>query len=306
MNLVPGSGGEIGDHLVTHPEVRFVAFPGSAEVGLRINELIAKPDPRRKWMTRYVSEMGGKNAILVDETADLDAASTGIVRSAFGFQGQKCSACSRLVVDRRVKKALLERVVEKAKKLPVADPWEDCCVFTEPVANQGALRDILKVIERGRREARLVPGGHRIDWEGYFIEPTVFDGVAPGGFLDQEEIFGPVMGVLEVDSFEQALQVANDTRYGLTGAFYSLDLDPLQRARTEFHVGNLYLNRGCTGALVGVHPFGGFNLSGTDSKAGGPDCLLNFTQGKTISERIRAQGAPSLGAPGHGAPGLGV
>lgn len=295
LNFTPGSGSEIGDYLVTHPDTRFIAFTGSAEVGLRINELIARSDPRRKWMTRYVSEMGGKNAILVDETADLEAAASGIVRSAFGFQGQKCSACSRLVVDRRVKDRLLEMILEKTKQLPVADPWEDCCVFTGPVANQGAFRDILKAIEIGKGEARLVLGGKPMARDGYFIEPTIFDGVAAGGFLGQEEIFGPVLGVIEVDSFEQALEVGNGTRYGLTGAVYSQSLEHLDRARSEFHVGNLYLNRGCTGALVGVHPFGGFNLSGTDSKAGGPDYLLNFTQGKTVSERVTVLRAPGIG-----------
>lgn len=295
MNLVPGSGSEIGDDLVTHPQVRFVAFTGSAEVGLRIHELIAKPEPRRKWMTRYISEMGGKNAILVDETADLEAASSGIVRSAFSFQGQKCSACSRLVVDRRVKSRLLDLIVERTRKLPVADPWEDCCVFTGPVANKGALHNILKAIERGRDEARLVLGGRRIDRDGYFIEPTIFDGATSEGFLGQEEIFGPVLGVIEVDSFDEALRIGNDTRFGLTGAVYSQSPNRLDRARTEFHVGNLYLNRGCTGAMVGVHPFGGFNLSGTDSKAGGPDYLLNFTQGKTVSERVTVLRVPGIG-----------
>lgn len=238
---------------------------------------------------------GGKNAILVDETADLDAASSGIVRSAFGFQGQKCSACSRVVVDRRVKDELLERIIEKTKKLTVAEPWEDCCVFIGPVANRGAHRDILKAIETGKREARLVLGGNRIDRKGYYIEPTIFDGVESHGFLGQEEIFGPVLGVIAVDSFEHALPVDNDTRYGLTGAVYSQALERLDCARLEFHVGNLYLNRGCTGALVGVHPFGGFNFSGTDSKAGGPDYLMNFTQGKTIAERVSVQRAPGIG-----------
>jgi 1-pyrroline-5-carboxylate dehydrogenase len=295
LNLTPGSGGEIGDYLVTHPQVRFVAFTGSADVGLRINEYIARPDPRRKWMTRYVSEMGGKNAILVDETADLDAASSGIVRSAFGFQGQKCSACSRVIVDRRVKAKLLDLVIEKTKKLTVADPWEDCCVFIGPVANQGAYRDILKAIETGKGEARLVMGGKPFDREGYYVEPTIFDGAKGEGFLGQTEIFGPVTAFIEVDSFEQALEVANGTDFGLTGALYSQAIERLDRARSEFHVGNLYLNRGCTGALVGVHPFGGFNLSGTDSKAGGPDYLLNFTQGKTTSERVTVIRAPGIG-----------
>lgn len=295
LNLTPGAGGEIGDHLVTHPDARFVAFTGSADVGLRINELIARADPRRRWLTRLVAEMGGKNAILVDETADLETASAGILRSAFGFQGQKCSACSRLVVDRRVKDELLERLIARTRRLPLADPWEDPCVFTGPVANQGACRDILRAIEAGKSEARLVLGGHRVDRDGTFIEPTIFDGVPAAGFLGQEEVFGPLLGVIEVASFDQALAVGNGTRYGLTGAVYSQVPERLAQARREFHVGNLYLNRGCTGAMVGVHPFGGFNLSGTDSKAGGPDYLLNFTQGKTISERLTDLRTPGLG-----------
>jgi len=282
VNFVPGPGGELGDALVTHPGVRFVSFTGSADVGLRINQLITAPDPRRRWMTRYVSEMGGKNAIIVDETTDLDAASSGVVRSAFGFQGQKCSACSRLIVHRAVKDRLLELIVEKTRKLPAANPWEGPCVFTGPVANASAYRGILKAIDTGKGEARLVLGGTVLDRPGYFIAPTIFDGVTSGSFLGQEEIFGPVLGVLEVSDFDEALAVANDTRYGLTGAVYSASIERLDRAKREFHCGNLYLNRGCTGALVGVHPFGGFNLSGTDSKAGGPDYLLNFTQGKVL------------------------
>ncbi|MCU0292135.1 MAG: L-glutamate gamma-semialdehyde dehydrogenase [Thermoanaerobaculaceae bacterium] len=295
VNLVPGSGGEIGDYLVTHPEVRFVAFTGSADIGLRINELIARPDPRRRWMTRYVSEMGGKNAIIVDDSADLDAASSGIVRSAFGFQGQKCSACSRLLVDARVKEKLLELVLEKTSKLTSGDPWSHPCIFTGPVANSSAYKSIQRAIGTGKGEARLLAGGNALDRDGYFIAPTVFDGVQPGSFLEQEEIFGPVLGVVPVESFDQALEIANGTRYGLTGAVYSQRIAHLDRARQEFHCGNLYLNRGSTGALVGVHPFGGFNLSGTDSKAGGPDYLLNFTQGKTTSERVAVQRMAGIG-----------
>jgi 1-pyrroline-5-carboxylate dehydrogenase len=295
INLVPGSGSEIGDYLVTHPDVRFVAFTGSADVGLRINELIARPDPRRRWMTRYVSEMGGKDAIVVDETADLDSASSGVVRSAFGFQGQKCSACSRLIVHRDVKAKLLDLVVEKAKKLPADDPWADPCVFTGPVASAKAFETIGKAIEVGRRDARLVLGGHALDRPGYFIAPTIFDQVKAGSFLEQEEIFGPVLSVVEVSDFDEALSVANDTRYGLTGALYSARSERLARAASDFFCGNLYLNRGCTGAMVGVHPFGGFNLSGTDSKAGGPDYLLNFTQGKTVSERVTVHRPAGLG-----------
>ncbi len=295
INLVPGSGGEIGDYLVTHPEIRFVSFTGSAEVGLRIGEMISKPNPRRKWITRYVSEMGGKNAIVVDETADLDSASTGVVRSAFGFQGQKCSACSRLVVDRRVKDRLLEMIVEKTKKLPAGNPWEGPCVFTGPVANEAAHAKILQAIETGKKEARLVLGGHALDRPGYFITPTIFDRVSSRSFLGQEEIFGPVLSVIEADGFDQALEIANDTRYGLTGAVYSTGIERIDRAKHEFHCGNLYVNRGCTGAMVGVHPFGGFNHSGTDSKSGGPDYLMNYTQGKTTSERVTVSRLPGIG-----------
>ena len=295
INLVPGSGGEIGDTLVTHPAVRFVSFTGSAEVGLRINEIIARPVPRKEWMTRYVSEMGGKNAIVVDETADLESASIGAVRSAFGFQGQKCSACSRLIVDRRVHGRLVEMVLEKAKMIPVGDPWEDPCVFTGPVANAAAHKSILAAIETGRGEGRLLLGGHALDRPGYYVAPTIFDGVKAGSFLEQEEIFGPVLAIIPVDGFDEALAVANDTLYGLTGAVYSTSIDRIDRAKREYHAGNLYLNRGCTGALVGVHPFGGFNLSGTDSKAGGPYYLMNFTQGKTTSERITVARLAGIG-----------
>jgi len=295
INLLPGAGGELGDYLVTHPEIRFVSFTGSADVGLRINEIASKPAPNRRWMTRFVLEMGGKDGIVVDETADLDAAATGVVRSAFGFQGQKCSACSRLIVVSAVKPRLLELVLEKLKLLPVGLPWENPCIFTGPVASAKAHAGILQAIERGRAEARLVAGGAAIDRPGYYIAPTVFDGVTSRSFLGQEEVFGPVLAVIDVPDFDRALEVANDTRYGLTGAVYSTSIERIDRAKREFHCGNLYLNRGCTGALVGVHPFGGFNLSGTDSKAGGPDYLMNFTQGKTTSERITMPRMPGIG-----------
>jgi 1-pyrroline-5-carboxylate dehydrogenase len=295
INLLPGPGGEVGDYLVTHPQVRFVAFTGSAGVGLRINEIASKPDPARRWMTRFILEMGGKDAIVVDETADLDAAASGVVRSAFGFQGQKCSACSRLIVVSSVKDRLLEMVIEKTKPLPSGLPWDGPCVFTGPVANAKAHAGILEAIERGKSEARLVQGGHALDRPGFYVAPTIFDQVASRSFLGQEEVFGPVLAVIEAADFDQALEFANDTRYGLTGALYSASIERLDRAKHEYHCGNLYLNRGCTGALVGVHPFGGFNLSGTDSKAGGPDYLMNFTQGKTTSERITVPRMPGIG-----------
>ncbi len=295
INLLPGPGGEVGDTLVTHPQVRFVSFTGSAAVGLRINEIASKPGPDRRWMTRFVLEMGGKDAIVVDETADLDAAASAVVRSAFGFQGQKCSACSRLVVVSSVRDRLLDLILEKTRPLPADLPWNGPCVFTGPVANAKARAGILEAIERGKAEARLVHGGHALDRPGYYLAPTVFDGVASRSFLGQEEVFGPVLAVIEAADFDRALDIANDTRYGLTGAVFSSRIERLDRAKHEFHCGNLYLNRGCTGALVGVHPFGGFNLSGTDSKAGGPDYLMNFTQGKTTSERITVPRMPGIG-----------
>ncbi len=295
VNFVPGGGGEIGDYLVTHPDTRFVTFTGSAAVGLRINELVSKPDPRRKWITRYVAEMGGKDAIVVDETADLESAAAGVVRSSFGFQGQKCSACSRLVVVREVKDALMEKVLEKTRVLPAGLPWEGPCVFTGPVANRSQHGKIMEAIARGTKEARLVEGGTALDRPGYYVAPTIFDQVDSRSFLGQEEIFGPVLAVIEAGSFDEALRIANDTAYGLTGSLYSTSIERLDRAKREFHVGNLYLNRGCTGALVGVHPFGGFNLSGTDSKTGSPDYLLHYTQGKTTSERVSVSRMPGIG-----------
>jgi 1-pyrroline-5-carboxylate dehydrogenase len=294
VNLVTGSGGEIGDYLVTHPEVRFVAFTGSADVGLRVDRLTAGGSNGR-WMTRVVAEMGGKNAIVVDESADLEEAVRGVIRSAFGFQGQKCSACSRLVLHRRIHEPFVEALLEKIQALPAGNPWEDPCIFTGPVANRPAMEKILAFIGKGREEGTLRAGGHRLERPGYFVAPTVFTGIQPGSTLEQEEIFGPVLAIIEAENFQSAVQIANDTRYGLTGAVFSGSIENLDFARQHFHCGNLYLNRGCTGAMVGVHPFGGFNLSGTDSKAGGPDYLMNFTQGKTVTERTRYSRMAGIG-----------
>jgi len=293
VNLVPGSGGLVGDYLVSHPRVRFVAFTGSAEIGLRIHGLIGTA--RKRWLTRLVAEMGGKHAIIVDESADLEEAVRGVVRSAYGFQGQKCSACSRLLLHEAVHDRFLDMLRERLEHLPAGDPWSDPCIFTGPVANRAAHEKILRFIETGHREGTLLAGGAALDRPGYFIAPTLFGGIQPGSTLAREEIFGPVLAAIRVGSFEEALQVANETDFGLTGAVYTQDPDRLDLARRRFHCGNLYLNRGCTGAMVGVHPFGGFNLSGTDSKAGGPDYLHQFTQGKTIAERTRYVRMPGIG-----------
>jgi 1-pyrroline-5-carboxylate dehydrogenase len=285
VNFLPGRGGEIGDFLVEHPRTRFIAFTGSKEVGLRINELAAKPRGGQVWIKRVVAEMGGKDFILVDETADLEKAAAGIVSSAFGFQGQKCSACSRAILVRSVYHEVLRRVVEKTRALtvgPVLSPE----VQLGPVINAGAERKILEYIETGKREGRLMCGGDKPGGEGYFIRPTVFADVKPDARIAQEEIFGPVLSVIPAESYEDAVRIANGTEYGLTGSIYSKNRARLEEARDLLHVGNLYLNRKCTGALVGVHPFGGFNMSGTDSKAGGRDYLLLFLQAKAISEQI--------------------
>lgn len=286
VSFLPGPGGTIGDALVQHPLTRFVSFTGSREVGLRINELAARPAEGQIWIKRAILEMGGKDGILVDETADLDAAASAIVASAFGFQGQKCSACSRAILVESIYDTVMRKIVEKTKALTVGDTT-DRATYMGPVIDENAYRKILRYIEIGKREGRLLTGGKALDRDGYFIEPTVFGDVAPTARLAQEEIFGPVLAAIKVRDFEEGLAVANNTQYGLTGSFYSTDRDRIRRVLREFHVGNLYINRKSTGALVGVHPFGGFNMSGTDSKAGGHDYLLLFTQAKAIAEKVR-------------------
>jgi 1-pyrroline-5-carboxylate dehydrogenase len=283
VNFLTGSGSAIGDALIEHPQVRFIAFTGSRDVGLRINELAAKPHKGQRWLKRAILEMGGKDAVVVDETADLDAAADGIVASAFGFQGQKCSAGSRAIIVEKVYDQVLQKVIEKTKQLPVGDVTRPE-TYMGPVVDENALQKISGYIEVGKKEGRLVAGGEH-HGPGYFIEPTVFADVDPHARIAQEEIFGPVLAVIKAKDFDDALHIANDTEYGLTGSLYSKDEKRIERAEQEYHVGNLYFNRKCTGALVGVHPFGGFNMSGTDSKAGGRDYLLLFTQAKAISAK---------------------
>jgi 1-pyrroline-5-carboxylate dehydrogenase len=283
VNFLSGRGSAVGDFLVEHPKVRFISFTGSKEVGLRINEIASRHRPGQIWIKRVVAEMGGKDFILVDETADLDAAATGIVASAFGFQGQKCSACSRAILVRSVYDEVLRKVVEKTQALtvgPAASPETQ----VGPVINAGAEKKILEYVEMGKREGKLMAGGEKAPGEGYFIRPTVIAGVKPEARIAQEEIFGPVLAVIPAADYAEAVKIANGTEYGLTGSLYSRDRKRIEEAKDLLHVGNLYFNRKCTGALVGVHPFGGFNMSGTDSKAGGRDYLLLFLQAKAISE----------------------
>jgi 1-pyrroline-5-carboxylate dehydrogenase len=285
VNFLAGPGDAVGDYLVGHPGTRFISFTGSREVGIHINELGAKVQPGQRWLKRVIAEMGGKDAIVVDASADVEQAVAGIAASAFGFQGQKCSACSRVIVDERVYDEIVERVARRAEALRVG-PARLHENDLGPVADGSQFKKISEYIDIGRREARLVAGGEADDATGYYIHPTVFADAAPDSRIMQEEIFGPVLAMTPAKDFDEALEIANGTVYGLTGGVFAQDAAKLERARREFHVGNLYLNRKITGALVGVEPFGGFNMSGTDSKAGGSDYLKLFTQAKVISERV--------------------
>ena len=284
VNYLPGAGSEIGDVLVDHPRTRFVNFTGSKEVGLRIAERSAKVQPGQMWLKRAYMEMGGKDAQIVDETADLGAAARAAVAGAFGFQGQKCSACSRLIVVDDVYDEVLDAVVEHTAELSVG-PAEDN-FNVNAVISGGQQRSILDEIEKGRATAKLVAGGEPVDVEGgFYIRPTVFAEVEPDARLAQHEIFGPVLSVIRASDFDQALRIANSTEYALTGGLFSSSRDRIERVRREFQVGNLYINRKITGALVGVQPFGGFRMSGSNAKAGGPDYLRLFMEMKTVAER---------------------
>jgi 1-pyrroline-5-carboxylate dehydrogenase len=285
FTVLTGGGSTIGDVLVEHPKTRFIAFTGSRDVGLRINELAAKHRPGQIWIKRVIAEMGGKDAIVVDADSDLDNAVEGVAVSAFGYQGQKCSACSRAIVHAKVYDVFVEKLAARAKAISVG-PSDDPRYYMGPVIGEAARKTILGYIETGKAEGRMVAGGAAVPEGGYFIPPTVIADVEPSARIFQEEIFGPVLAVTRARDFEDALDKANDTEYGLTGAVYSNNPEHLRLARERFHVGNLYFNRKCTGAMVGAHPFGGFNMSGTDSKAGGPDYLLLFLQAKSVAAKI--------------------
>ncbi|HEY4601532.1 MAG TPA: L-glutamate gamma-semialdehyde dehydrogenase [Cerasibacillus sp.] len=284
VNYIPGPGGEVGDYLVDHPRTRFVSFTGSREVGTRIFERAAKIQEGQIWLKRTILEMGGKDTIVVDNDADLELAAQSIVQSAFGFSGQKCSACSRAVIHEDVYEQVKDRVVELTKELTVGDPADPSRNYMGPVIDQSAYDKIMSYIEIGKEEGELLAGGEGDDSTGWFIKPTVFGDVAPKARIMQEEIFGPVLGLTKAKDFDEAIEIANNTEYGLTGAVISNNREHIEQAREDFHVGNLYFNRGCTAAIVGYQPFGGFNMSGTDSKAGGPDYLIQHMQAKTTSE----------------------
>jgi 1-pyrroline-5-carboxylate dehydrogenase len=285
LNFVPGSGGEIGDFLVAHPRTRFISFTGSREVGTRIYALAAQVQSGQRWLKRVVAEMGGKDAIIVDESADLEAAASGITTSAYGYQGQKCSAASRAIVLEPVYQDVLGRVARQAEALRIG-PAEDPATQVAAVIDQSQYDKVLSYVEVGQREGRLVVGGEPNGGEGWYIQPTVVADLPEGGRLAQEEIFGPLLSFIRARDYSHALAIANGTEYGLTGGVYSRDRRHLERARAEFQVGNLYFNRKITGAMVGAQPFGGFDMSGTDSKAGGPDYLQLFTEAKVVVERF--------------------
>jgi 1-pyrroline-5-carboxylate dehydrogenase len=286
VNLCQG-GPVFGQAIVEHPKTRFVSFTGSKKVGLEINERAAKTQPSQKWIKRTILEMGGKDSIIVSADAELDDAVAGVIASAFGFSGQKCSACSRAIVEEPIYDVFIDRIRERVAQLTVGDPAKNPNMG--PVINPAAVQKIRNYIEIGKKEGRLIAGGNAIETpeNGYYIEPTVFADVAPDARIAQEEIFGPVLAIIKAKDYDEALAIANNTEYGLTGAVYTNDRQKLDHARRVFHVGNLYFNRKCTGAMVGAHPFGGFNMSGTDSKAGGPDYLYLFTQAKSVAEKLR-------------------
>jgi 1-pyrroline-5-carboxylate dehydrogenase len=286
VNFCPGAGPGFGSAVVAHPETRFVAFTGSKAVGLEIHESAAKTRPGQRFIKRTVLEMGGKDSILVEADCDLDAAIEGVVASAFGFNGQKCSACSRAIVDAGIYATFCEKLTARVAAIQQGDPAEN--FYAGPVISKTAYERVLRYIDVAKGEGRVLAGGGAVESPGggYYIAPTVIADVAPTARIALEEIFGPVLAVIRSQGFEDALKIANNTEYGLTGAIYSGSREKLERAREEFHVGNLYLNRKCTGAMVGAHPFGGFNMSGTDSKAGGADYLLLFSQAKSIAEKV--------------------
>ena len=285
VNYIPGSGAEVGDYLVDHARTRFVSFTGSREVGTRIYERASVVNEGQIWLKRVIAEMGGKDTIVVDNDADLELAAQAIVKSAFGFSGQKCSACSRAVIHAEVYDQVVARVEELTKEATYGDPADNKS-FTGPVIDQASYDKIMSYIEIGKEEGRLVAGGTGDDSTGYFVAPTVFADLDPKARIMQEEIFGPVVGLTKANDFDEAIEIANNTDYGLTGAVITNNREHIEQAREDFHVGNLYFNRGCTGAIVGYQPFGGFNMSGTDSKAGGPDYLQLHMQGKTTSETL--------------------
>lgn len=285
INLIPGSGGEIGDYIVTHPLTRFINFTGSQEVGLRISSFASQVSEGQKWIKRVVAEMGGKNAIVVDSSADLKWAAQQTAVAAFGFQGQKCSACSRAIVLADVYDEFVELLKKEAEAIDQGAGKDNASICA--VISKTAYDKITSMIEIGKTEGTLVTGGTYDDSVGYYISPTVISDVDPKtSVIANKEIFGPVVAVMKVNTYEEAIELANATEYGLTGSVFTADRGHIEYAKDHFFVGNLYINRKCTGAVVHNHPFGGYNMSGTTAKTGTIDYLYNFLQLKSISENV--------------------
>ncbi|MGB3478495.1 MAG: L-glutamate gamma-semialdehyde dehydrogenase [bacterium] len=285
VNFLTGPGAIAGDYLVRHPKTRFIAFTGSKTVGLRIVEQAGKAQPGQIWIKRVIAEMGGKDLIIVDSEADIDSAVAGVRASAFGFQGQKCSACSRLILDDKIYDEFIRKFIPTVEAIKIGSV-KDYGNYLGPVINETAYNSILEYIKIGKSEGNVVCGGEPAPGDGWFIQPTVIVDIEAHHRIFQEEIFGPALAVTRARNFDHAIELANDSEYGLTGAVYTKNKKKIEKAKREVFVGNLYFNRKCTGALVGIQPFGGFNMSGTDSKAGGPDYLLLFTQAKSICAYI--------------------
>jgi len=289
VNFVAGPGSAVGETLITHPRTRWIAFTGSKEVGIHIYEEAAKVRPGQMWLKRVIVEMGGKDAIIVDRETNLDEAVAGVAVSAFGFQGQKCSACSRVIVDEKVHDKFVELLKKRVDTMSVGTAHH-LSNYMGPVINKRSFESIQQYILKGIKEGgELITGGalRAGDGKGFFLYPTVIANVKPNATIAQEEIFGPVLAVIKSKNFDHALEIANGTQFGLTGAVYTKNKKKLAKAKAEFFCGNLYLNRKCTGAMVGAHPFGGFNMSGTDSKAGGQDYLLLFLQAKSVATKVK-------------------
>jgi RHH-type proline utilization regulon transcriptional repressor/proline dehydrogenase/delta 1-pyrroline-5-carboxylate dehydrogenase len=288
VHYLPGLGEEVGEYLVNHKDTVMIAFTGSKAVGLHIMNKASIRQPGQMHVKRTMIEIGGKNAIIIDNDADLDEAIDGVVYSAFGFSGQKCSACSRVIVLDEVFEKFQERLVEATRSLLVTRA-EDPTGSTGPVVDKEAYDRIMATIETAKKENKLLfqgtaPGG------GYFVPPTIFTDVKANSKLAQEEIFGPVLDVIRVKDLDEALDAANSTEYALTGGVYSRSPAHIERVKDEFEVGNLYINRGITGAMVERHPFGGFKMSGAGSKTGGPDYLVSFMEPRAVSENTMRRG----------------
>src|ERR687893_1232192 len=285
VNFVPGYGSEIGDYLVQDARTRFISFTGSMKTGLRINELAARQIENQRWVKRVIAEMGGKDAMVIDDSADLDSAAADIVKSAYGYSGQKCSAASRAILHEDIYDEVLGKVLERARTLKIGVP-QTPDVNVGPVISEPQFEKVASYVNVGKQEGERVLGDDPGDPEkGYFVSPTIFE-VEREARVAQEEIFGPVLSVIRARDFDNALEIANDSPFGLTGGVYSKNREHIERARREFKAGNVYFNRGITGALVGVQPFGGFGMSGTDSKAGGPDYLPLHMLARTVVERF--------------------